>query len=142
MVDEWKITLAALVYRLFNCLLLSTSFVPDEYWQSLEVAHKMVFGYGHLTWEWQESSIRSFVHPSIFALYFYILKIFGIDSSFLVVTTLQIKEKQKVSHVKRSTKVDRTKIDLWTSGLYCGHLRVQVGQRMVRRENSVQLFPR
>ena len=33
------------VFRTVNAFLSYTAFVPDEYWQSLEVAHKMVFGY-------------------------------------------------------------------------------------------------
>lgn len=33
------------VFRTVNALLSYTAFVPDEYWQSLEVAHNMVFGY-------------------------------------------------------------------------------------------------
>lgn len=42
----WGLMLGSLiVFRVLNALLCSTSFVPDEYWQSLEVAHKMVFGY-------------------------------------------------------------------------------------------------
>lgn len=42
----WGLTLGSLiVFRVLNALLCSTSFVPDEYWQSLEVAHEMVFGY-------------------------------------------------------------------------------------------------
>ncbi|KAG5848971.1 hypothetical protein ANANG_G00105110 [Anguilla anguilla] len=32
-------------FRLINCFLVQTSFVPDEYWQSLEVSHLMVFRY-------------------------------------------------------------------------------------------------
>ena len=43
---RWRLMLGSLiVFRVMNALLCSTSFVPDEYWQSLEVAHKMVFGY-------------------------------------------------------------------------------------------------
>jgi hypothetical protein len=38
--------------RAVNVIALRTFFNPDEYWQSLEVAHRLVFGYGHLTWEW------------------------------------------------------------------------------------------
>lgn len=42
----WSLMLGSLmVFRVLNALLCSTSFVPDEYWQSLEVAHKVVFGY-------------------------------------------------------------------------------------------------
>jgi GPI mannosyltransferase 3 len=33
-----------LIVRLINSLIVRTAFVPDEYWQSLEVAHRMVFG--------------------------------------------------------------------------------------------------
>ena len=36
-------------FRVVNALLVRTYFNADEYWQSLEVAHRMVFGYGHLT---------------------------------------------------------------------------------------------
>ena len=28
-------------------------YVPDETWQSVEVAHRAVWGRGFLTWEWQ-----------------------------------------------------------------------------------------
>jgi len=31
--------------RLLNIFFPVTSFVPDEYWQALEVAHRLVFGY-------------------------------------------------------------------------------------------------
>ena len=41
-----KALLAVLVaFRLINAALCRTWFVADEYWQSLEVAHRMVFGY-------------------------------------------------------------------------------------------------
>lgn len=33
------------LFRLVNCVLVQTSFVPDEYWQSLEISHRMVFKY-------------------------------------------------------------------------------------------------
>jgi GPI mannosyltransferase 3 len=33
-----------LAFRIANAALLQTSFNPDEYWQSLEVAHRIVFG--------------------------------------------------------------------------------------------------
>ncbi len=31
--------------RLLNIFFPITSFVPDEYWQALEVAHRLAFGY-------------------------------------------------------------------------------------------------
>lgn len=36
--------LAALVVRVACALAIGTAFAPDEYWQSLEVAHRLVFG--------------------------------------------------------------------------------------------------
>ena len=43
---EWRSLVAILaIFRTLNALLSYSAFVPDEYWQALEVAHKMVFGY-------------------------------------------------------------------------------------------------
>lgn len=39
------LVLFTIALRILNCFLVQTSFVPDEYWQSLEVAHHMVFRY-------------------------------------------------------------------------------------------------
>lgn len=40
-----KLLLFLVVFRVLNGLSLKTFFDPDEYWQSLEVAHATVFGY-------------------------------------------------------------------------------------------------
>ncbi len=43
---SWDQLMCVLViFRTVNALFNYTAFVPDEYWQSLEVAHRMVFGY-------------------------------------------------------------------------------------------------
>ncbi len=39
-----KCYLCFVIFRFVNILLNRTWFVPDEYWQSQEVAHRMVFG--------------------------------------------------------------------------------------------------
>ncbi|XP_058283194.1 uncharacterized protein LOC131381109 [Hylobates moloch] len=39
------LVLFTIALRILNCFLVQTSFVPDEYWQSLEVSHHMVFKY-------------------------------------------------------------------------------------------------
>ena len=44
MSSEKTLFLALLAFRVLNALMLQTSYVPDEYWQSLEVAHSMAFG--------------------------------------------------------------------------------------------------
>ena len=38
---------ALLLFRALNGLVVITYFNPDEYWQSVEVAHHWVFGYGY-----------------------------------------------------------------------------------------------
>ncbi|GLH01717.1 Mannosyltransferase [Gryllus bimaculatus] len=61
-----------------------TAFVPDEYWQSLEVAHSIVFHYGNITWEWQEG-LRSYIYPSIFAVLYKVLQFFEMDTLHMMV---------------------------------------------------------
>ena len=99
----------ALALRCLNALLLRTAFAPDEYWQSVEVAHRMVFGcagrlarappcvpspphplphppvpsYGHLTWEWA-AGLRSYAHPAPFAALYLALRQLGLDSGWAV----------------------------------------------------------
>ena len=74
-----------ILFRICNNFLVQTYFNPDEYWQGPEVAHRMVFGTGHLTWEWSPAArIRSAVHPSVFAVLYSIIKVMGVDTRFVV----------------------------------------------------------
>ena len=58
----------------------------DETYQSVEVAHKLVYGTGYLTWEWTTPNpIRSYIHPLLFSVLFYIVKVLGIDSLEVVI---------------------------------------------------------
>ena len=43
--EDRSILFGMVVYRLLSCLIIQTYYVPDEYWQSLEVAHQQAFGY-------------------------------------------------------------------------------------------------
>ena len=43
MSTEKTLLLGLIALRVTNALLIQTYYVPDEYWQSLEVAHNMVF---------------------------------------------------------------------------------------------------
>ncbi|XP_031198906.1 GPI mannosyltransferase 3 isoform X2 [Mastomys coucha] len=78
------LVLFTIALRIFNCFLVQTSFVPDEYWQSLEVAHRMVFSYGYLTWEWTER-LRGYTYPLIFASIYKTLHLLGKDSVQLLI---------------------------------------------------------
>ncbi|XP_075431855.1 GPI alpha-1,2-mannosyltransferase 3 [Ascaphus truei] len=73
-----------ITFRILNCLLVQTSFVPDEYWQSLEVAHNMTFNYGYLTWEWSEG-LRGFSYPLVFASIYKALSWLGKDDVYLLI---------------------------------------------------------
>lgn len=72
------------VFRIFNACLIQTWFVPDEFWQGPEVAHRLVFGYGYLTWEWQEG-LRGYTFPLFFAGAFKLLHILGLDNTTVLI---------------------------------------------------------
>lgn len=73
------------LWRLTSVMLVQTAHVADEYWQSLEVAHYLAFGYGHLTWEWT-AKIRSYIYPFLISILYRVLAIFSLDfTSFLIV---------------------------------------------------------
>ncbi|XP_048812839.1 GPI mannosyltransferase 3 [Lagopus muta] len=78
------LTALAVAARALNCALVRTSFVPDEYWQSLEVAHRLVFGYGHLTWEWAHG-LRGYPYPLFFACIYRALQLLGEDDVQLLI---------------------------------------------------------
>uniref|UniRef100_A0A673FRV0 Mannosyltransferase n=1 Tax=Sinocyclocheilus rhinocerous TaxID=307959 RepID=A0A673FRV0_9TELE len=83
-----SITVFSVVFRLLNCVLLQTSFVPDEYWQSLEIPHRMILNifltYGYETWEWKEG-IRGYSYPLLFALMYKLLHLMNYDTVYLLV---------------------------------------------------------
>ncbi|XP_031641017.1 GPI mannosyltransferase 3-like [Contarinia nasturtii] len=69
---------AFLLLRLLSVFVVKTWYVPDEYWQSLEVAHKLTFGYGYMTWEWSKG-IRSYIHPLSIAVVYRALAWLGFE---------------------------------------------------------------
>ncbi|KAF6132073.1 phosphatidylinositol glycan anchor biosynthesis class B [Phyllostomus discolor] len=83
------LVLFTITFRICNCFLVQTSFVPDEYWQSLEVAHHMVFNYGYLTWEWTER-LRGYTYPLIFASIYKILHLLGKDNVQLLICRFEL----------------------------------------------------
>lgn len=74
----WPLTLlwvfgGSLLIRLVNVSTTKTFFQPDEYFQALEPAHNLVFGYGYITWEWKQQ-LRSALHPLIYAGAYWVVK--------------------------------------------------------------------
>ncbi|KAL5108174.1 Queuine tRNA-ribosyltransferase catalytic subunit 1 [Taenia crassiceps] len=79
--DAIHVLLGLIAFRLLNALMIQTTFVPDEVWQSVEVAHRWVYGFGALTWEWAPAvAIRSPLYPLFFAGIYKILALSGVDS--------------------------------------------------------------
>ncbi|XP_028063409.1 GPI mannosyltransferase 3 [Camellia sinensis] len=79
-----RIFVTCLALRMANSLLVQTYFNPDEHWQALEVAHRITFGYGHLTWEWKKG-IRSYLHAMVFAFLYRILALFHLDTPLFMI---------------------------------------------------------
>ena len=74
--------LLAVSVRVAIALATRTFFQPDEYFQSLEVAHHAVFGYGQLTWEWLAANpIRSIVYPALNVPVYWVLKVLKLDDT-------------------------------------------------------------
>ncbi|KAK6179580.1 hypothetical protein SNE40_011906 [Patella caerulea] len=84
MSKDRSLFLGLLALRCVNALMIQTHFVPDEYWQSLEVGHNMAFGYGYMTWEWREG-LRGYTYPLVFAVLFKIQQILGLDTRILMI---------------------------------------------------------
>lgn len=82
--NDYIFLIVFLLHSILSSLFVITFYVPDEYWQSLEVAHRMVFGYGHLTWEWKEG-IRSCIYPTAIAIIYKILHFINCDNVTTVV---------------------------------------------------------
>ncbi|KAH7908309.1 glycosyltransferase family 22 protein [Hygrophoropsis aurantiaca] len=73
----------AICFRVAVALCTQSFFQPDEYFQSLEPAHHLVFGYGQLTWEWTNPKpLRSILYPMVNVPWFWFLKTLGWDARF------------------------------------------------------------
>ncbi|KZV64343.1 glycosyltransferase family 22 protein [Peniophora sp. CONT] len=86
-----RTTTVALALRIILALLTRTFFQPDEYFQGLEPAHKIVFGYGFMTWEWlAPQPIRSVVYPALNVPIYWLLKVLRLDDTILLVLAPKI----------------------------------------------------
>ena len=71
------------IFRLICCLLIGSYIDPDEFWQALEPAHWLVFGYGQLTWEWRRgAAIRTWLVPLLYAVPYRLLAWLRLDNSY------------------------------------------------------------
>ena len=79
--------IAALLVRLFFVFVGPFFIRPDEVFQALEPAHRLVSGYGVITWEWQQA-IRSWLLPGVIALIMQASASAGLGYSILVVQSV------------------------------------------------------
>ena len=83
--ESFAMLLMLILFRIANTFLVQTYFNPDEFWQGPEVAHRMTYGVGHLTWEWSpKAQLRSAVHPTLFAAFYWLVQLLGVDTRFVV----------------------------------------------------------
>ncbi|XP_076239805.1 phosphatidylinositol glycan anchor biosynthesis class B [Calliopsis andreniformis] len=78
-----------ILWRFVSVFFVQTADVPDEYWQSLEVAHRLAFGYGYLTWEWI-TKIRSYIYPFLIHIIYQILAFISLDYVWMLTTIPRI----------------------------------------------------
>jgi hypothetical protein len=67
------VLLLALVLRLAFALEADTSLRPDSVFQTLEPAHRLVYGWGIVTWEWRDG-IRSWLLPGTLAALMFVTR--------------------------------------------------------------------
>lgn len=90
---DWRvlaaILLAAAIPRVFLAIGDQGIFWPDEIFQSLEQAHRAVFGYGFIPWEFQQGA-RSWLFPGVFVLLWKLVAGAGVHSSIGLVVVAKL----------------------------------------------------
>ena len=111
-------------FRIALALLTRSIFQPDEFFQSLEVAHNLVFGYGKLTWEWQpDVAIRSIIYPMLYTPVYWVLRVTNLDTTSLLVRESPIIPEPRASYLTAPLGI-RTKVTQWRHRSTDGHLGV------------------
>jgi hypothetical protein len=109
--------------RVIIALSTRTFFQPDEYFQALEPAHRLAFGYGHLTWEWvSERPIRNVIYPAMWAGVYQLLKWTGLDETELLVSLPSLRWERGLMREDRSSQIPR-----WIIGRVHRFVHVQTG---------------
>lgn len=87
----YYIIIISFSYRLFIGHIITTTYLPDEYFQTIEPAFRLIYNnnditnelwLSKLTWEWNHQyQIRSYILLIPYIIYFYIGKYFNIDTT-------------------------------------------------------------
>lgn len=90
---DWRLVAAILVAAAIPRIALAVEdqgiFWPDEIFQSLEQAHRVVFGYGFIPWEFQEGA-RSWLFPGTFVLLWKVAAVVGVHSAVALVVLAKL----------------------------------------------------
>ncbi len=85
----WAILSGGLILRLALALFTDNLSHPDENFQIFEQAHRLVFGYGLIPWEFRYS-VRSWLTPGLTAFFLYPFKWLGWDSPNIYIPAIRI----------------------------------------------------
>lgn len=83
------ILISGIFLRLFAAIAHIDLIFPDEHFQTLEPASRIVFGYGWKSWEWYYG-IRSWFVPGLYMPVLFLLKMFGITSGSVPIIACQL----------------------------------------------------
>ena len=85
----WLIIAGGLLLRVALALFTDNLSHPDENFQIFEQAHRVVFGYGLIPWEFR-FSVRSWLTPGLVAGLLYPFKLLGLDNPNLYIPAIRI----------------------------------------------------
>ena len=85
----WLILAAGAAARIITALIADNINDPDEIFQILEQAHRVVFGYGIIPWEYRLSA-RSWLVPGIMTIFLYPFKLLGLGNPNIYIPGMKI----------------------------------------------------
>lgn len=145
---EKSLFIYLLLFRCIVSIITSrTIFAPDEHWQSLEVAHRIVFGYGFETWEWRDprstnsssnsngwgsGPIRSPLYPAMFVLPYWLLYKLGLDNTRLLVSKSHLDYRKLISRKFLNAIDSTTQFVASSTGRFDRSIYLQAGTKITQ----------
>jgi phosphatidylinositol glycan class B len=117
------IIIGALIIRVVLALISDNFNHPDENFQIYEQAHRLVFGYGLIPWEFRFAA-RSWIVPGLVAIMLYPFKLFGCDDPNIYVLLIRvilglISMSVVISAYFIGKKISSVRAGLWAA-FFCG----------------------
>jgi hypothetical protein len=83
------LALTGLALRVYVALKSEQIYHPDELFQYLEQAHRLVFGYGHVTWEFR-CGTRSWILPGFISSILFLCKALNLDDPAVYIPVIKV----------------------------------------------------